>query len=175
MICGFAALLCLFGLVQTPCAFAWQSGNMTQHRINEWAAALENARIALIEGTGLRHAGESLPSYLDRIAVPLPGESPAVYRARIARYLAALTQVTTATASARRLPRLSDADPANRQRWIRATQALSYLPTHLERLCVAWQARTQADSPAAHLFPAELHECLNLIIAALAELRDAYP
>ncbi len=147
---------------------------VTQRRINEMAAALETARLALIEGTGLRRPGEGLTAYLYRIAAPLPGEPPTAFRAREQGYLAALTAAAAGTVPARRMPRLHDESPSNRQLWDRATHALSYLPKHLDRLQAAWRKRPEPNG-SAPAFTTELRACLDLVIAALADLRDANP
>jgi hypothetical protein len=171
----FTALLCGLCLARGTSAPASPAAPITQHRINELAAALETARLNLIENTGLRRPGESLAAYLDRVVMPLPGESRPAYQARCAGYLTALAHAAAATASARRMPRLRDSSPANHQRWERATDALSYLPTHLDRLRAAWRHPPERNSPPPRALVGELRACLNFVIAALADLRDAYP
>lgn len=159
---------------------AAQSGpvSLTQRRINEIAAALERAHYALIEGTGERHSGELLPEYFARLMAKLPQETPAQHKARIERYLDALTRVTAASAPLRRLPALSDNSAGNRQVWQRAVQALAELPALTAKLRAEWphelpKLSTPAVKPDS--FDSELARAVWLVTTALSNLRDAQP
>ncbi|HZO88638.1 MAG TPA: hypothetical protein VFB38_09900 [Chthonomonadaceae bacterium] len=148
---------------------------ITQRRINEMAAALEEARRTLIAETGLRLPGEALSHYLARIAAPLPGETPARHRARITGYLAALQRATALTASGRQAPHLLDDRPANRLAWEQAASALRHLPGHVARLEAAWQRCRESRNPPSREFVAELGESVHLLLTAYEKLRDAQP
>ena len=87
MTLGSGICLAQMHTVLTPVSGA--ASAVTQRRINEWAAALEQARWTLVEESGLRQPNETLHVYLYRVAQPLSAESPAQYTARIDSYLAA--------------------------------------------------------------------------------------
>jgi hypothetical protein len=149
---------------------------VTQRRINEWAAALERARFAIVEDTRLRQPHETLDSYLKRIAQPLPGEPPAAYDRRITGYLDALSAAVDATEPARRMPALKDESLSNRQVWQRAVRDIGLLPKRVRLLRSAWQATWHLLSGrSVHSFGAELAQTLDLVLAAFASLRDARP
>lgn len=148
---------------------------LTQRRINAMAAALEQTRRALIEGTGLRLPGEGLPSYLTRIAAPLPGERTATYKTRLESYLTAFDQAAQATAAARRRPRLRDASLENQQIWERAVRVSCYMPARNRRLRLAWKRVATGAEPPSRRLPQELRASLNLALALLDDLRDARP
>lgn len=153
----------------TPSAF-------TQRRINELAAALEQARRALNEETRLRQPGEKLPDYLRRLAAPLPAETPARYRARLERYLAALTQAATVTTMLQNVPSLHLDTPENRQTWDRAVRALKPLPLRLARVRAAWQrAESHPEKAATAELGSELTQTYQHVQTALDALRDARP
>jgi hypothetical protein len=149
---------------------------VTQHRINEMAAALERARVALIEETGLRQDGETLPGYLHRIAAPLPGEKPASYRIRIEGCLNALAQATDATAPIRRVPALQEAGEANRVLWQKIARSVGYLPRRMVKLHAAWKETLSKPNAADYsALGTELTQTLTLMIVALNDLRDTRP
>jgi hypothetical protein len=153
----------------------------TQRQINGMAAALERARMALIEDTGLRQPQEPLSAYLDRIAAPQPGEAVTAYNVRLQGYLKAIEQAATATAPGRRVPPLRHADPANRQIWQRAAEALTRLPLSLQQARDAWKSvvseetRNSARTAPLHRLGAELNRSLAQILTAFGALRDARP
>jgi hypothetical protein len=168
------ALLC--ALFLSGAAQAQGIYYVTQHRINEMAAALERARVALLEEPGLRQEGETLPGYLHRLAMPLPGEKPSSYRTRIEGYLNALAQATDATASIRRVPTLLEAGEANRLLWQKIARSVGYLPRRMVKLHAAW--KETLSKPNAAGFSAlgtEMTQTLALMIVALNDLRDARP
>lgn len=170
------ALLC--GGVSLPGASSAAHSStvpLTQRRINAMAAALEQTRRALIEGTGLRLPGEGLPAYLARIAAPLPGERAAAYKTRLESYLAAFDQAAQATAAARRMPRLRDERPENLRIWERAVRISCYMPARNSRLRLAWKRVATGAEPPSRRLPQELRASLNLVLALLDDLRDARP
>jgi hypothetical protein len=150
--------------------------SLTQRKINEMAATLERARLALIEDTGLRQAQEPLPIYLNRLVLPQSGEARVAYNARIEGYLKALGRTIAATAPARHAIDPRHADAANRQCWQRATQALNLLPLRMDKLQRAWREAKERDrtTGTVELGP-ELTQTLGLVIAAYSALRDARP
>lgn len=158
---------------------------ITQRDINVMAASVEDARAALIDNTGLRHPGEDLNVYLRRIAHPLPGETPQVYKTRIQRYLDLLARSANAAQWGQRLPALRDSSPTNRALWERTTRALQLFPARVAHTRTAWQrALTQNHSAPANgvsekerltFFDAELAQTVSLLIAIDDGLRDAIP
>jgi len=173
-------MLCLLWvfLVALPAAAQNSPASLTQRRINEIAAALERAHYQLIEGTGARHSGETLPDYFAHLMAKLPQETPAQHKARIEGYLAALSRVTSASAPLRRMPVLNDNSARNRQVWQRAVQALAELPGYTSRLRTEWPHEAQKlSSPAAKpdSFDSELAHAVWLVTTALSALRDAQP
>jgi len=168
------ALLCALSLIGA--AQAQGVYYVTQHRINEMAAALDRARVALLEEPGLRQEGETLPGYLHRIAAPLPGEKPASYRIRIEGYLDALAQATDSTAPIRRVPALQEAGEANRLLWQKIARSVGYLPRRMVKLHAAWKETLSKPSAAGYsTLGAELTQTLTLMIVALNDLRDTRP
>lgn len=165
--------VCLAGSLVVP-GVAWSDGGapVTQRRINEWAGALQRARYALIEETGLRRPEEPVNAYLGRVVRPLPGERPDVYRRRIAGYVAALSSAATATSGACRMPALRDSGAANSAVWRRALSAIAALPEHVRRMQAAEPA---CFSGQPRRFNAELAESVALVLSAYLALRDAQP
>ena len=168
---------------------------ITQRDINVMAASVEDARAALIDNAGLRQPGEDLNRYLRRIALPLPGETPAVYQTRIRRYLDLLTRSVDATRPHKRLPVLRDTDPANRAVWEHTMRDLQQFPARVAHTRAAWQraqhaakvsssigsakaesAKSSANqSVLAARFDSELAQTVSLLIAIDDGLRDARP
>jgi hypothetical protein len=187
------ANLCLVGLMigLQVSGDAQSPGAFTQRRINEMAAALERAHDALVEETGLRQNGETLEAYLARLAAPLPGEKPDRRKARIDAYVAALAKATLATAPARRMPALRDADAENQRLWHRITQSLAHLPLRIRHTEAAWQREQKfAGNPksvtphvplrltsgsSVNTLAVELSQTLRTLNEALDALRDARP
>lgn len=173
---AFLTLLCAGALLAQGSGAARSStAPLTQRRINAMAAALEQARHALIEEAGLRLPGEGLPTYLARIAAPLPGERAAAYKTRLDSYLAALDRAVEATAAARRMPRLRDESLENRRLWERAARIASYMPARNARLRLAWKRVANGAEPPSRRLPQELRASLNLVLSLLDALRDARP
>lgn len=152
------------------------ASRMTQRRINDIAAVLERGRRALLEEPHLRQPGETLPNYLNRIAGPLPHETPATYRTRVEGYLKALERVSEETAPARQMPALHSADAANQNLWRHAGRDLGYLPKRMTLTQAAWKlAQNRPDPAAVTALGAQLDQTLQLILDAYARLRDAQP
>jgi hypothetical protein len=160
---------------------------MSQRRINELAAALQQARLNLIENTGLRQPQEPLPGYFLRMAYPSTTVNDEVRQKRIAEFIATTKRVARDTASIRNLPMLSHNDTANVQLWLKAVRAVDRLPVCITRLKAAWQAvrqdelrNSQSSDPAVAGAPyrrlgAELTQTTELILVAYNALRDAKP
>lgn len=173
LIYGLLALLVISG--GHP-ACADPPAPLMQYRINELAADLLKARRALNEETGLRQPNEPLHTYCERIAAPLPNESPIAYKTRLSGYIETLAQTIRATADARRVPLLRDNSTANRELWQRATTKLSYLPKRLARLRAVWQQqRLHPGVGTETALGAEMEETLLLMQNAYQALRDARP
>jgi hypothetical protein len=168
------ALLC--ALFLSGAAQAQGIYYVTQHRINEMAAVLDRARVALLEDTGLRQDGETLPGYLHRIAAPLPGEKPPAYRTRLEGCLNALAQATDATAPIRRIPTLQEAGEANRLLWQKIARSVGYLPRRMVKLHAAWkETLSKPNAASCSALGTEMTLTLTLMIVALNDLRDARP
>ncbi len=159
------------------------AATITQHRINELAAALERGRYALVEDVGLRGPNETLDAYLTRLIAPLPGEKPNRWKTRLESYVAALTRATEETATGRHIPALRDTGADNRRLWQRASQDLSHLPDRLTRLQAAWKdaqktANDGGKSPAPgrpQPLEAQFAQMLRFLNDALEALRNARP
>jgi hypothetical protein len=149
---------------------------LTQPRINEFAAALDRVVRALVDDTGLRRPQEPLPTYLNRIAIPLPKETPSQYVSRTEGYLRSLEQASQATAPLRRLPPIQDTNPANRARWRRLTHTLSLLPRRIAKLRAAWKRESRhSPKPVPKTLGQEFAQTLNIVLSARDGLRDARP
>lgn len=148
---------------------------LTQRSINEYAAALERARFALVEETRLRLSGEPLSAYLRRIAQPLPGEPTIAYRARITSYIRSLSLCAEATTPLHHMPLLWDNGERNRQSWQRAVRSMSLLPVRTRKLRAAWHSFAVKNAQAQRSLDAELAQTLDIVLAAFAALRDATP
>jgi hypothetical protein len=154
-----------------------QTQRISQTRINEYAATLLRAHRVLIEDPGLRRPGEQLSPYMHRIAAPLPGESEALYRARIAGYVTNVEKQLDRRLLCITVPALTDTDPQNTAVWRKATAASAELPGHMEQLRTAWASvksgpirRTVTDRLAV-----ELDHMLIAIKTAFESFRDARP
>lgn len=178
-------LLILLILSVMPPTAAYAQERLTQRRINEFAAALEQARFVLVEGTGLRRKGEPLQPYLHRISQPLPSETLTAYLTRISRYVDALAAAADATAPLRHSPPLSDGSMENQAVWRRSMRALSLLPARIRKLRTAWRtirtlivhpsAASRSNVPAPPQMDVELTRTLELELSAFSALRDALP
>src|SRR5579871_6667911 len=168
-----------------------QSAPLTQRRINEYAASLQRARLALIEDTGLRRPQEPLTAYFARIVAACPGETAQTYAARIRGYVAALLMAAKETTPLRAMPALGDNDAANREQWLRTVKALRLLPLSIGQARATWQrlqkqtppvnrqdrpsSNLAIDSVAGRRLGAELTQATELILVAYNALRDARP
>lgn len=175
--------------VLTPVSGA--ASAVTQRRINEWAAALEQARWTLVEESGLRQPNETLHVYLYRVAQPLSAESPAQYTARIDSYLAAFAKATAATLSVRRMPTLLDNSTANQIVWQRAVRAISLMSGRVRKSQTTWTRtrklilqkssgvqgtkKTFFDTAGSNVLGSELEQTLGVVLEARSALRDARP
>lgn len=174
---SFAAFALLFLCGACP---AQAPISVTQRQINEQAAALERARRAVAEDSGMRRPGEPLNGYLARLSVPSAHEAPAAYRKRIEGYLALFHRAAEATASARSVPtKLKDSSAGNRRTWETTSRALGFLPKRTETLSLAWRPLQSASAGAGpedrKRFASELSETMHLVITGLDGLRDARP
>jgi len=147
----------------------------TQRRINETAATLERARRGLLETPHLRQTGEGWPDYIRRVTVPLPGETPAVYRKRLEGYVDTLEEATRATAAARQMPILKETGDANRKFWTRVNQDLIALPGRILRLRELIPQAAGGDHKVRETLGTEMTQTLQLLIDAQNALRDALP
>ncbi len=164
---------------------------VTQRRINDWAASLEQVRFMLVEDTGLRRPNETLHVYLYRLAQPLPAETPAQYAARIDKYLAAFTQASAATIAARRMPILRDNRADNQRLWQRVVRSITLLPARIRKMQTVWSrtrkfllsgsSGTKQNRISSYngvnsaAIGSELEQTLDVVIEARSALRDARP
>ncbi len=160
---------------------------LTQRRINELAAVLQRARLALIEDTGLRRPQEPLPAYFSRIVGVGYGEAAPARVARIEGYIAALARAAQDTASIRQVPGLRNNDAANLQCWQRAVHALTLFPTRITKARAAWHdlrreetrnwqsSKMEVVAAPYRRLGAELTQAVELLLVAYNALRDARP
>jgi hypothetical protein len=182
--CGLLPVLyCL--LPQRVTAEPMDGEALSQRRINELAASLQRARLALIENTGLRRPQEPLLAYFLRIVEIGSGEADQAYQARIKGYMETLTVAEKDTASLRTLPTLRHNAPANQRQWQQAIGALHLLPARIQKIRALWQAlqqkeRAQQQEQANRQSPyrrlgMEFTQAMELILVAYNALRDAEP
>jgi len=174
----FAVLLALQVLVcGRVSAEADRAQRLSQRKINEMAAALETARLALIEDTGLRRPGEPLAAYFDRVIQPQAGEPLVACALRVQGYIDSLSRAADATAAGRHLVAVDHTGTANRLSLRRAAQALSLLPVRVDKLKRAARHASQTSHFGTvsyhHWLGAQFNETLELVLAAYSALRDA--
>jgi len=150
---------------------------IAQHRINEMAASLLRAHLALIEDPGLRFSGEHLDAYMERIAAPLPGEPEARYRVREESYVAAINQAADAENLCASFPALHDASAANVKLWQQAVKSSVHLGVRAAHVRAAWIACRQPGMghEASKRLGIEMAQTVLVIKSAYEALRDAHP
>jgi len=140
-----------------PGVAAPRTTQITQWRINEFAAYCLDARLAL---KGLK--GE-----------PLPGETPAEYRRRVSSYLTALHELCKRLTPLRTLPSLKDQSPSNDLVWNRIRAHTMRLPAELAAVEHVWHNGTPIGPPSA--LGSKLLTALDTVMALLNDLRNARP
>lgn len=157
------------------CGLAAQAQpRLTQRRINAMAAALERVQYGILQDARLRRAGEPLNAYLDRLVLPLSGESAAQYRQRIEGYLHLIARAIQETATCGTLSALEDKSDANEKIWAKAQQRWRLLPARLRKTRAAWN-RQRTDAPDPKPLSVELEQTLRLALALKNDLRNARP
>lgn len=168
------AVLCAALLAGTCCARACPRGHsFTQRRINEFAAELHRARIAVLEAPGSRRPRELLPDYLERLSRPFSGETMPQWRRRMEGYLAALDRAAAAVSEAARPPVLQQNSQENRERWQKIARRVALMPARLKKTRAAWRRSAAAGLPSG--IGAEIGQTLALFRAVCDGLRDASP
>ena len=169
----------LFGalLLALPAACSTAAQPVAQRHINELAAALLRAHRTLIEEAGLRRDGEHLDAYMGRIALPLPSESDARYRAREESYVSALERAGAASLTCTSVPVLRDTSAANIGIWNQVVKATVRLPNETARVRVAWTACRHSSSvhSGAKRLGNEMTRTMLVIKTAYDALREAHP
>lgn len=171
-------LLAAASIVCCTCSSnASPAAHITQRHINDFAAALDRCRRSILETSGLRAPGEPLPAYLNRIVMPLHGETMANYRVRITGLIGALESAADSTQEARTVPALRNTTQANTALWRRTAKDLGYLPKRMVHVNSAWQSASKSKTPPADAktLASEILQTLQLIIDAYTNLRDALP
>ena len=169
------AILCSVCLAM-PGARASAADTVSQTRINEWAAKLLKAHLAIIETPGLRRNGERLDLYLQRIAAPLPDESAAQWRLRQQEYAAALIRVADPRGLCTAAPRLRDTGARNVANWRKATNASALLPERCAKAVAAIKnAETEYSAGTAREAGVEMTRALFILKDAFEALREARP
>ncbi len=150
---------------------------LSQARINELAASLLRAHWALIEVPGLRHDGERIEAYMDRIASRQHGESHSTYLARVDSYVAAIERAAGVHDRGADDPTLSDATDVNVACWNRASRASRSLPAHAAKVREAWNIvrRKRPDLAALKHLGTELVRAFLSIKVEYDALRQARP
>ncbi|WP_044949070.1 hypothetical protein [Chthonomonas calidirosea] len=166
-LCYLVAMACL---LPAACAEAMV---VTQRCINQWAAAADDVRHAIVVDTGLRLPGEQLDAYLRRIALPLPNETPQAYQKRITAYFTAFQKANAHLSQIRELPTLQARTSTNLRIWQQIVLDAHSAPRQLHFLQIDWTRRNRAQG-RLH-FALQFDATTNLYIALYNLLRDALP
>ena len=146
---------------------------MTQRRINELAAMVEQAQALLMEAPKLRKPNEPLAIYLKRLLHPLPSETAEGYKVRVQGYLQMFEQLAEATSVARKLPNLAHQTQENRLVWRKLNDAMNAIPAQSQKLRALWKATLQAPKPNAKASTlARLNAETLMMVAILAKARQ---
>ncbi len=149
---------------------------ITQRGINNYAAALQRARYAVIENTGLRNPGEALVPYLMRISSPLPGESRSKFLARVSKYISAIINASKETEDLKSAPDLIDTDQVNRKAWNHAVRYSLLFPREVVKLKSDWNHVKKKNSiESSRRFQNEFINCIQTDLAEFDILRDVLP
>ena len=151
-------------------------GAISQHRINEMAAAFLAVRREILQSDRMRMQGETLPAYCLKITKPLPAENTKSYELRLKDYEWSLKKLDTAKLILPLLPKLQNTSPANIAIWDRIYRQLKYLPDRLQKVHKAIDlAKKKHDGISMNKLGSELLLTIQLDVAVYDLLRDALP
>lgn len=180
--CALVCVSLICGIGISHRAVAQGVPAITQRHLNDYAAALEKCRRALLEVPGLRKDKEPLPAYILRISSHLPGEAQAQYLKRVAGYVDTLDSACTSVVGAAVVPPLKNGSAANTALWQRAARDIGYLPRRMTHVRAAFRTAQKAaghasiqDTAVQHAIGSEILQTVQLILDAYANLRDARP
>jgi len=164
----------VIGMLLVSLGTAVQAHAVTQRRINAAAASLYRVHLALVEEPGLRRPEEPLAAYFGRLLALQPGEKPAARHARVAEYLALLSQMANQTAPLRKIPVLQSNSSPNRALWQQISLNLQDVSASVTKVGMAW-GREEANPGTPTETAKVLTKALWQIQNAYAALRDALP
>lgn len=117
-----------FACAQAPCPI------ITQHRVNEMAAALDQLHRSLVDDPHARMPGEPIEAYCLRMAGKLPKEAPAVWQKRQALWQRLIQSAARATKCLVMPVKPHITSAANLSQWASATTAAQGLEHDSRRL-----------------------------------------
>ena len=169
-----AAFMLTAGLAcgQAPCPV------MTQHRINEMAASLDQLHRSLVDDPHLRLPGESINAYCLRMASKLPKESPAEWQNRQALWQRLVLSAARATQCLRTAAKPHNTSAANLSLWASATTAARALGQDAGRLDPLYRTEIAGASrsiPAERAYAAGTATALIHAADLLEALRAVLP
>lgn len=130
---------------------------LTQHHVNEFAAACLTAKRSL---SGIH-------------ALHQPSETPAQHHRRIQDYFVALDRLAGDLRPLRHPPELGCVEPDNLRRWQRIAATVRRLSDEISNARASWKAASRRSERAALGPP--LRRILTTVQAILSDLRDAKP